>query len=331
MRNRPPLRKSTVYPVMIRNRILSSFFLILSLSGICETGGDSVLDRFNKEENPEKALSVITEYAESTSEPVKKYEAYVRAAHLLNLTGNYDRAQFFYEQAFAAQPDHPDFKMLLYSAALLIELNQWDRAQNQIDICLIRCNDENLLISAYFYSTYLAFLKGDGNACAAGVRKILDIGVRDNRFDLNYFLPWINFFSEIHSKEFRNITAFLKTAGYPIDTADFDFRLLSPAMILSEQIGSGNSLPDTEKTDPVPVPAQTQKLIVAGSYLKRENADAVLKDLEMQGFSGKIKKTERDGKEFYRIYVLPIENDYKNTLSVLKQMDIDAFIVNDIY
>lgn len=307
---------------------------MLSLDGIGETW-DSVLDRFNREEDPAKAISVLTDYAESASDSNEKYEAFVRIAHLFNLLGVYEKAQFYFEQAFAAKPDQPDFKMLLYSAALLIELNQWTRAENQIDICLVRCKDDELIMSAYFYSAYLYFLKGDAVACAAHVQKILDTGIRDIHSGLNNYLPWIACFSEEHPDEFKSILSFLKTAGYPVNSSDFDFRLLSPAMILSQQIGSRfqDVTPESgeKEEEKKEILSQKQKLIVAGSYSKRENADAVLKDLEMQGFSGKIGETERDGKEFFRIYVLPIENDYEMTLSFLRKLDIDAFVVNDVY
>lgn len=311
---------------MMYKHILCGLFLIFSLTGICETW-DSVLERFNREENPLKAVSILTEYAESTSNSNEKYNALIRAAHLSNFLGHYDKAQSYYEQAFAARPDQPDFKMLLYSAALLIEMNQWEQAENRIDICFVRCKDAELLISAHFYSAYLAFLKGDTVSCAAHVQKIIDMGVSNTRSDLNDYLPWISCFAKGNPNEFKNIISFLKADGYPIDTADFDFRLLSPAMILSEQIGRSEETTNQKKE----TLSQKQRLIVAGSYSKMENADAVLKDLEMQGFSGKIRKIEKGGKEFYRIYVLPIENDFDSTLSFLKKMDIDAFIVNDIY
>ena len=159
--------------------------------------------------------------------------------------------------------------------------------------------------------------------------KIIDLNVRDYESRLDYYLPWIICFSEKHPDDFKKIISFLKTAGYTTAETEFDIRLLSPVMMLSENIDREIPSPQEEKTEKKT--SQKQRLIVAGSYSKKENADAVLKDLEMQGFSGKIREISQNGKTFFRIYVLPIENDFTKTVSFLKQMEIDAFTVNDVY
>ena len=160
------------------------------------------------------------------------------------------------------------------------------------------------------------------------MRKILDINVKDTYESVKNYLPWIALFASRYPEELSAITDLLKTAGYPVETPGFDWRLLSPAMMLAE-----NGV--TEKAaaalaEEVEKP-QKRRLIVAGSYSLPENADAVLRDLEMQGLSGKIRKITQNGKIFYRIYVLPIEDDYARTVGFLKSLDIEAFIVNDVY
>lgn len=321
-------RRSPVCLVMMRKTILT-LFLILSFTAVAENW-EAVSARFADETNPQKAIAVLTQFIESVDNPQEKYSALVQLARLCDLLGHTEMAQAAYEQAFAALTNQPDFPMLLRSAALLIELNQWERAENQLDICLVRCQDESLLSSVHFSSAYLAFLKGDAAACAAHIQAVLDLNIRENHSTLNDFLPWIAFFSQKHPQEFQKILSVLKNSGYETE-ASFDFRLLSPVMMLSQQLAAPTA--DEAATDPPPEKQQPQKqrLIVAGSYSKKENADAVLEDLEMHGFSGKIKKVKSDGKEFYRIYVLPIENDCERTLAFLKTLDIAAFTVNDIY
>lgn len=306
------------------------FLLLLSLPlSAFPVTWESALAKFNAEENPLTAAEILTDYAESTSDSNGKYNAYVRTAHLYHLLGYYEKAQICFERAFSALPDQPDFKMLLYSSVLLIETNQWERAENQLDVCLIRCRDEELLSATHFYFAYLAFLKGDSQTCSAHIQKIIDLNVRDSESRLDYYLPWIICFSEKHPDDFKKIISFLKTAGYTTAETEFDIRLLSPVMMLSENIDREIPSPQEEKTEKKT--SQKQRLIVAGSYSKKENADAVLKDLEMQGFSGKIREISQNGKTFFRIYVLPIENDFTKTVSFLKQMEIDAFTVNDVY
>ena len=288
----------------------------------------AVLDKFEKEENPQTALSILTEFEKTVSDPQILYEIFTRKAHLYDFLGDYRQAQEFYEKAFSARPSEPDFNMLLHSAALLIETNQIERAENQLDICLARCSDDVLLSQTYFYFAYAAFLKGEAETCAACVRKILDINVKDTYESVKNYLPWIALFASRYPEELSAITDLLKTAGYPVETPGFDWRLLSPAMMLAE-----NGV--TEKAAAAPAEEvekpQKRRLIVAGSYSLPENADAVLRDLEMQGLSGKIRKITQNGKIFYRIYVLPIEDDYARTVGFLKSLDIEAFIVNDVY
>ncbi len=288
----------------------------------------AVLDKFEKEENPQTALSILTEFEKTVSDPQILYEIFSRKAYLYDFLGDYRRAQEFYEKAFSARPSEPDFSMLLRSAALLIETNQIERAENQLDICLARCSDDVLLSQTYFYFAYAAFLKGEAETCAACVRKILDINVKDTYESVKNYLPWIALFASRYPEELSAITDLLKTAGYPVETPGFDWRLLSPAMMLAE-----NGV--TEKAAAAPAEEvekpQKRRLIVAGSYSLPENADAVLRDLEMQGLSGKIRKITQNGKIFYRIYVLPIEDDYARTVGFLKSLDIEAFIVNDVY
>lgn len=314
---------------MTRSFLLTFFLFLLPLSLFPATW-ESVLEKFEAEDDPIAAAAILTDYAESTTDANGKYNAYVRSAHLYHLLGNYEKAQIYFERAFSALPDHPDFKMLLYSAVLLIETNRWERAENQLDVCLVRCHDETLLSATHFYFAYLAFLKGDAQACSAHMQKIVDFNVRDSDSQLPYYLPWIVYFSEKHPDEFKKILSFLKTAGYTTTGTEFDFRLLSPVIMLSENIDREADLTQVEAAAKTPAP-QKQRLIVAGSYSRKENADAVLKDLEMQGFSGKIREISQNGKIYYRIYVLPIENDFGKTVSFLKQMEIDAFIVNDVY
>ena len=143
-------------------------------------------------------------------------------------------------------------------------------------------------------------------------------------------MPWIALFASRYPKEFAGITDLLKTAGYPIEPDDFDLRLLSPALMLAENGVTEKAAVDFQEESESQKP-QKRRLIVAGSYSLPENADAVLRDLEMQGLSGKIRKITQNGKIFYRIYVLPIEDDYERTVGFLKSLDIEAFIVNDVY
>lgn len=306
---------------MIVKKYLLFLIIIFSVPTLsAQDNWKNVLSRFEGEENPEKAMQILLSFLEETSQVGERYEALCRLAHLNHFMGNFKDAQKYFEKAYSERPLKPDFLMLLYSAALLIEMNHWDEAVNQLDICLIRCKNKDLLSRVHFYYSYLSFLKGDFQSCRLHIQKLLDFYLDDSKSMLTY-LPWIDYFSQRAPEEFQPIVEFLKTAGYWDDSIKLDIRLLSPVMMLSEVI----SLP-LEEEETV---AEVQKVIVAGSYGKEENADAVLKDLEMQGFSGKIKKIQQKGKTYYRIYVLPIEGNYEHTLNLLKKMEISAFMIQE--
>lgn len=315
---------------MTNNRIFFAVLLIFCPLLLAAADWPAVLNEFEKEENPQTALSILTEFEKTVSDPKILYEIFTRKAHLYDFLGDYRQAQECYEKAFSVRPSEPDFNMLLHSAALLIETNQIERAENQLDICLARCSDDVLLSQTYFYFAYAAFLKGEAKTSAACVQKILDINVKDTYESVKNYLPWIALFASRYPKEFAGITDLLKTAGYPIEPDDFDLRLLSPALMLAENGVTEKAAVDFQEESESQKP-QKRRLIVAGSYSLPENADAVLRDLEMQGLSGKIRKITQNGKIFYRIYVLPIEDDYERTVGFLKSLDIEAFIVNDVY
>ncbi len=305
----------------MKNRIFLVFLLLFSLNFAFAKDFKVVREEFLNEENPKIAISIYAEFLKSATDLNEVYLVYRDLAYLYNLLGEVEKAQLFFERASYTVPTNPDFKMLANSVGLLLLMNRLEHAQKQLDILLIRCKDIDVLMKSYYFSSYICFFNDDIDKIVFYIDKMISLNVKDNCLDK--YLRWIAFICNKYPSNCKNIVEVLKMNGYSLKKFDFYSTLSSPLSYLTGSVDFYN-----EEEIVTPVVEEEKKYIIAGSYSKKELADNFSNKLIAEGFATKVEKVRVNSKNYFRLYVLPIENDYDKTLLLLKKFGYEAFIIN---
>jgi hypothetical protein len=271
--------------------------------------------------------------------PAEKYEALLRLARLLQLSGNPERAAAAWLEAADAAPGGRDDSALLEGCRILIALGEYERAGEGIRAALASGREK--LRAGYLAALFNAF-RGDDRAL---LRMAGDPDFAPYRSEIYYTLWKISGGGHWKTKlleEFPQSPEGMIAAGAenvsPAVTAHW---LLFPGRAATPSIASGGQTPAASSSiasggQPPAIapsaasggqtPAASGPFLQAGLYSREENALAMVEGLKKAGFDAGLRRRTVKGAAHWAVSVPPGE-DMNGTIRRLKEAGFDSFPV----
>jgi tetratricopeptide (TPR) repeat protein len=317
---------------------LSSFLLLLFLNpGIplpAQTGKiSSLAAEIGKAENLPR-------------NPGEKYQALLRLARLLQLSGDPERAAAVWLEAANTAPGGRDDRALLEGCRILIALGEYERAEEGIRAALTGGREKPR--AEYLAALAGAFRSGDDSAL---VRMAGEADFAPCRSEIYYTLwkisggaQWKTRLLEEFPQSPEGMIAREAGGVSPAATAHWilfpgreSVSVLPAAPAPQEAAASrpAASSPASPAATPVPAPAAQAPAVSAGAsgaflqaglYGKEENALSMVEGLKKAGFDASLRRRTVNGTGYWAVSVPP-GPDMNRTIRRLKEASFDSFPV----
>jgi cell division septation protein DedD len=273
--------------------------------------------------------------------PAEKYQALLRLARLLQLSGNLERAAALRIEAANAAPGGRDDRALLEGCRILIALGEYEKAGEGIRAALAAGREKTL--AAYLAALLDAFGSGDDRAL---VRMAGEADFAPYRGEIYYTLwkisggaRWKNRLLEEFPQSPEAMIAREAEGVSPAATAHW---ILFPGRE-SVSVSAAPVTPAAASPPPAPVPAPAVQAPAAASgspapagapgaflqtglYGREENAAAMVERLKKAGFDARLRRRTVNGAAYWAVSVPP-GPDMNGTIRLLKDAGFDSFPV----
>jgi tetratricopeptide (TPR) repeat protein len=275
------------------------FFLKVPLPLPAKTGGVSSL------------TEEIGKAEKLPQNPAEKYEALLRLARLLQLSGNPERAAAVWLEAANAAPGGRDDSALLEGCRILIALGEYERAGEGIRAALASGREK--IRAGYLAALFNAF-RGDDRAL---VRMAGDPDFARYRSEIYYTLWKIS--GGGHWKT-RLLEEFPQSPEGMIAAGDEG---VSQAVTAHWLLFPGRQIAASGGQTPA---AASGAFLQAGLYSREDNALAMVEGLKKAGFDAGLRRRTVNGAARWAVSVPPGE-DMNGTIRRLKEAGFDSFPV----
>ncbi len=295
--------------------------------------------------SPEEEVALLTKWLPAAADPSVRHGILLRLAQTDELLGRLDKAQVYYEEA-SLVPGIRDYRSLLSSASLLLELGLTAKASGQCRAVLQLSDDPSLHVESHILLAQIA-AAGDQREKAGDQIRALLSGSDLVRLTPGDLLRLWRIASSAGMTELAQTCADLLSVRYPAspEAALADHRAASyptpsqyfgslepnstPAQSASE--APPGPTPQPVAGSPTPSGSQAGSLVIqVGSYLDRDNAAYRLRDLTGSGFRGEIRATEVGGKRYYRVVVVDVpQGGSAELMARLRQKGFDGFVSHE--
>ncbi|MHB9292958.1 hypothetical protein Holit_02075 [Hollandina sp. SP2] len=258
----------------------------------------------------------------------ERQEAFIRLAHLFQLTGNFEGAVKAWNDAALADPQNQHDPALLERAFCLVALGEIDQAEAQVKPLLQSPHPGTRLKARYLHAQIQAFRSGE----LAPLRALLDDPDYERYIPGIYYTLWKLSAIELYktrllslypqSPEARIVTPGASNSG-PVSLWPLALWLLFPGreqvtLTAPVQDAEGNSLPTT--TD------KEAKVLQVGLFSKEANAQAMVAQLKAAGFDALVAPRTVRGTSYWIVTVLP-GPDIQKTMVQLQEKGFESFPV----
>ena len=287
--------------------------------------------------SPEDEVTLLATWLPSVTDAPLRHGILRRLAQTDELLGRLDRAQVYYEEA-SLVPGSRDFRSLLSSASLLLELGLVAKASAQCRAVIQLSDDPALRIES---SVLLVQIDaGNGRPQKAGdqIRALLNGPDRQKLTPGDVLRLW-RIATDGGMDDLARACLDLLKSRYPAspETALAESRATpypTPSQYLESvdslhpEAASGAGQAPSSSGSPDHSRAQAESPVIqVGSYLDRNNATYRLRDLTDAGFHGEIRTADVGGKRYYRVVVLDVpEGRGAQVIARLRQKGFDGFV-----
>jgi tetratricopeptide (TPR) repeat protein len=269
--------------------------------------------------------------------PGEKYQALLRLARLLQLSGNLERAAAVWLEAAGAAPGGRDDRALLEGSRILIALGEYEKAEEGIRTALAGGREKPG--AEYLAALLDAFRSGDGSALA---RMAAEADFAPWRGEIYYTLwkisggaRWKTMLIEEFPQSPEGMIA--QDSGSVRAAATAHWLLCPgrasvsvPAAAPSAPAGVPAAVPPAPAPGPAPAAAASSGtpgvFLQAGLYGREENALAMAERLKKAGFDARLRRRTVNGTGYWAVSVPP-GPDMNGTIRTLKEAGFDSFPV----
>lgn len=271
-------------------RIWVLLFLLASVQIYAQTDSskefyNSLIDSVKSTENIDEAISLLrTHIPQLKISSEKKYTLRLLGEYE-ELRGNYKSAQKVYSQA--SELGDSDYSMLYRSALMLHYMGEYSRSELILLSIVRNSGDQDIKKKAYLLLARSFLARGDTEGYAEVKKQISSSNNPLNRFYLGG-----------HLQDFPLAPEYLLNRG--------QIQFLPDPLVSLGIIGSNEDKIRTmeeDKPSPVEKTGEQVFLIQTGSFIDRENAEYLSKDLKALGFTTYVEKQQINGKLYNKVFV----------------------------
>ena len=256
-----------------------------------------------------------------------RYMLLKKTARIEEFLGRLAEAQHHYEEAAFLIPENRDFLSLFRSAFLLYELGYFERSFAQAKTIRSLCTDHELVYDTLILSGRILYAQNNRLEAKEVLytlldKKSLESATADQLYGIHQLAVTIGMYTEAESV-FRT----LKTV-YPESIPTY--MLFSPE---DQNIITEYPPPATLLSVPLELSAEKERSITytgvqTGSFLKKEHAEHMVRELKVKGFRAAITEKLIEGKRYYKVIVpVPENSDPQQIIIKLKENGYEGFLL----
>ncbi|MBN2049578.1 MAG: SPOR domain-containing protein [Spirochaetales bacterium] len=261
------------------------------------------------------------------------YTSLLRLAEMEELLGNLDEAQRLYLQAAYASPDERDYRSMLISAAILIEIGGLEEAEMICRAVISAAPVPEYREKANILLSQIMYLQGD----EIKSWELVETALLPQLTDLSSSsLLWVSTLANLLNKEKISEQAKeILLKGYPqspeaMITSETASVFPSPIHFfgLLDKTQKESNIPESQQppAPSVQPPETTLVMIQTGSFQDPENAAYHVKDLSAVGFEPVILEKTVSGKLYHRVVIPNIpQEEVQRYLLLLKDKGYEGW------
>ena len=294
-------------------RIRVLFFLLAAVqifaqSTSSEENFDTLITSVKAVESIDKAISLLKENMPQLKITSEKKQALRLLGEYEELKGNYQDAQKAYNQAF--ELEESDYSMLYRSALMLHYMGEYSSSELKLLSVIRNSGNREIMENSYLLLARSFAARGD----TEGYNEV------KNQIS-NSRNPQTLFFLDGQLQDFPQSPEYLLKKG------EIPF-LPDPLVSLGMLGNREDRIQTSEKMNSPPVKETGEQvfLIQTGSFLDKENAEYLSKDLKALGFNSHVEAQQINGKIYNKVFVTAESvEDAKKLILKLKDKGFEGY------
>ncbi|MDR2803533.1 MAG: SPOR domain-containing protein [Treponema sp.] len=277
----------------------------------------------------------------------ERHDAYTQLARMLYLSGDIEKAAPAWENAAYSVPEKRDDMALAESAACYVAMGEWEKADAIVKLLMLTVRDDkNVSKRAVYLNSQIEAFRNSNTASLEAVANDPEyISFRPSIYYTLWQVGGKNVYKTKLLTEFPNSPEAYSLVNNGIGSNFVSvlpaaYRLLFPGRELT---GIGNNGLTQSRATPAkqPAPAVSKpavsktadpkpeaRVLQAGLYKDRENADTQAKRLKSSGYNTSVSLRANGGDAYWAVFILvPADESLKTTILNLKKRGFDAFPV----
>lgn len=281
-------------------------------------------------EDQQRALTLLRE-AQGRAKGEERRAVLLKLASLSEMLGLIDEAALAYYNAFFVVPPTEDYGMILKAAHLYVELGDYPKARSIGKIVLTASQNPRYRAQAAVLLSRIHLVEDETDEAVELVLPLLDLkGIGPDT------LLWAHALGYYAGNKGLEDRAFiLLKQDYPdsMELAILDQRVefypspLNYLGVLPPLTGPiGEKKQTDEKAGGVKTTETSLIMIQTGSFIDKENAEYMVKDLKRSGFNPEITQSIIKGKTYFKVVIPSIpENELQKHLVLLKEKGFEGY------
>jgi tetratricopeptide (TPR) repeat protein len=289
----------------------------------------AVLDRYSRIDNDlESQLTVMVDLAGKASRRKARQALWEKIAVIADMAGRLELAQSSYHAAAILAEGERSGEFYLFSAGLLYELGEWDRARDELSHILVNPPSDRLYGRALVLAAHVAAAIGETEKA----EKLYLTAVEKYTDEAPRALLGLIVLNGIAFEEADGYLARLKELAPQSPEYDVARTFLGEGSRIGFVTTPHRFLlqgPRRENTDTGKPPPAERIGIQTGSFLDRENAQDMAKELEERQFEVTIASVEINRKLYHRVVVgeFTVEKEARLTQLKLKEQGFEGDLI----
>jgi hypothetical protein len=264
-------------------------------------------------------------------------------AELEEHLGLLEKAQKHYELAAFILPDSKDYTSLYRSASLLFEFGFYNRARAQLRTIITTCSQKSMVLTARLLLARTLYYENSIDESKDLVKNVYAEQEVQN-FTPKQLYMLNSLADSLGLRSLQEETSDLLRKRFPQSPEHYLVRSTdasrpevvehhSPQLFFhphtTEPANSGDGTPP-EKTLQHETLQEETPVIQTGSFLKREHAESMVKELQGEGFEADVLRRKINDKTYFKVIIPADEIDeVQQYLLELKEKGYEAFLLFD--
>ncbi|MEW5816120.1 MAG: hypothetical protein AB1798_12090 [Spirochaetota bacterium] len=280
------------------------------------------------EKDPKKIIDLIMKNIPGITAASERHKAVTLLASLEETLGLIEDAQKHYQLASTLLPNSRDYKSLFISAALLFETGEFQRASEQAASIMLECPVSEIRMDAQLLLGKLYLKQNDVNKVTEIITSALQ-GENRQKFSPAQLLAIYELSNAVGNREYSLFAVEELKSRFP-GSPEYALARKENNVEIEYYPNPSFYLEVTEAPEASTQATIKYLSIQTGSFLVRENAEYMVKDLKTADFNAEIIEKVLNNKIYYKVIIRNIlMDDSQTTLMRLKDTGFEGFLLYD--